>query len=269
MMKKILLGLLFVVLVAGGVGGTWYFMNMNVEAANERTNVVQAELQTTKTQVGTLEGEIKAKTDMELATAGLLANFENFSMMTGSGRSVSMLETYYDSAAVIEGVLGGLNLRTYGLALQKYWKALDANEGVKAQPVQLASGEWTAVVQLLETNTSAPITLTQSGTLVKSPVKVQQELVLVLAKWKDGKIVEQYEFPYAGDVAKSKLLEYVASTSETSMTGTGTTEKKMMGASDTSSDTPVPVEDTIIENTPAKSVPTKVETGTGTNPDAA
>lgn len=263
-MKNVLLGLLVITLIAGGVGGTWYYMDMQLKAANEQITFAQGETASAKNQVITLGAEIKAKADAEAAEQALLANLEAFMLLTGSGKSIEALDALYDSTVLVEGEIPAPSLRTYSLALQKYWKGMSAAEGVKATPIKVSNGEWTAVVSLVEKNVTAPLTLSQSGTLLKAPARTQQQLVMTLAKWKDGKIVEQYDFPYAGDVSKSNLLKYVsvsASGSVDTPTGTGTSTQgapKMTEDKTSTSQTQAPAQKM------APSTPKTVETGTGT-----
>ncbi len=259
-MKTALMGLLFVVLVAGAAGGTWYYMDMNLKAANERTSVAETQLATTQAGLTAAQAELQAQKDKEAQEAEMLTALEAL-MMTGTGVDMTALQTYYADDASFEGTLTGASLRSYTLALQKYNKSLAANEGVKAIPLKLKSDDWSVVVALKEKNIQAPLVLNQSGSIVRAPAKIGQEMVLILSKWQEGKIVEQYEFPYVGDASTSRLMNYIP-VLETS-SGSTTSEKLMQGATETT-DTPMGTFDDIIPAESSQKAQSTGATSTGT-----
>lgn len=235
-MKKFLVVLLVILLIGGTGGGVWYYMNMQIGTLNTQISSVQGELSTAKSQVQNLEVQMKAKTDADAAMQALLGNFDLMAQMTGTG-IVQDLEKYYSPAASVEGPVAGDTLREYALAFQRYLKA---NEGQKvAYPVKFTNGEWTAAVRLTQKEVKTPTSLTASGTIVKATSKMQTEMVMVLAKWESGKIIEQYEFPYDGDVTQTKLNAYMQGqmlSSETT-SSTGTTQTGTVQAPETASGT--------------------------------
>lgn len=208
-MKKALITLLLIAMIAGGVGGTWYYMNMQLQAKTTELEGASVELATAKTQLSAAQAEVQAHSEAKAQEQEMLAAYEAWMLSSGSGVDLTALENYYAESALFEGSLSGVSLRSYTLALQKYNKTLAANEGVKAVPLKFKGDDWSVVVALKEKNIQAPLVLNQSGSVVRAPAKIGQELVLTLSKWQDGKIVEQYEFPYLGDASKSHLLSYM------------------------------------------------------------
>lgn len=69
------------------------------------------------------------------------------------------------------------------------------------------------VVSLSQLPVNNPIQLAQTGATVPATTNVaespKQKLTLTLAKWRAGKIVEQYTFEYPETIEKSRLAEYV------------------------------------------------------------
>lgn len=196
-------------------------MDIQLKDAQQQITLAQGETSVAKAQVSTLEADLKAKADLETAEQLLLSNLDALLMM-GSGSDVNSLETYYDSSVLVEGSLTGASLRSYSLALQKYWKTPGMNQAATAVPVKFASGEWSVAVTVKEKSVTPPLVLNQSGSVVRAPARVEQEIMLTLIKWKEGKIIEQYDFPYVGDVTKSNLLKYI--TPETPVTETTSTQ---------------------------------------------
>lgn len=77
----------------------------------------------------------------------------------------------------------------------------------------MSQGDWTFVVALTETPAINQLQLSATGTTAPNATqKAQaptQELLPILVRWSEGKIVEQYNFDYTGIVKSSKLPSYV------------------------------------------------------------
>jgi hypothetical protein len=237
MLKKLLLTILLLLLAGAAVYGTWYYMDMQVTAAKDETTAVNGQLTTTKAELLTAQNELKVKADAEAALVANLTTLDGLQTLaasSGSGQVSAtgqlvgtgiqsstgqlgvLLNTLYDTGLIVEGRVSAESLREYSFELQKLAQGSTPAAPVVAQPIKLAQGEWTAVVQVRETPVEKTATVktvsTLTGSLLKeklTPLLPQRELVVVLAKWANGKIVEQYEFPYAGEANESKILEYI------------------------------------------------------------
>lgn len=203
---------------------------MQVKAAQDETTAVNGQLTTTKAELLTAQNELKAKAEAEATLATNLLQLDQWitPAQTGSGQMTStgtqtstgqlstLLNALYDSGVRVEGAVSADNLRKYSFELQRFAQSSTPLSPVVAQPIKLAQGEWTAVVQVRETPAVKEVSVksgsTSTGVLLAeklNPVLPKRELVVVLARWTAGKIVEQYEFPYAGEANESKILEYL------------------------------------------------------------
>ena len=79
---------------------------------------------------------------------------------------------------------------------QRFYPMLKTGDGVTSHPIKIAEGDWTVVVGATQS------TVADTGAKTKG-------FMLTMAKWKDGKILEEYLFRLEGDASKSWLNKYV------------------------------------------------------------
>lgn len=161
-------------------------------------------------ELSDIQTKVASSTGSTTASGTLTASGAALPEITESG-ALSRLDQLYSPLVHVESVGAPVtSLAKYKLQLQK---TFSPTTRILGYPVEMSQGEWTFIVALTQTPAKNQVQLTSTGTtapvakeLANAPT---QELVPMLVKWSEGKIIEQYTFDYPGITKSSKLLQNV------------------------------------------------------------
>ncbi|WP_316825959.1 MULTISPECIES: hypothetical protein [Pedobacter] len=158
-----------------------------------------------------VDADLKVYLDEEKIENSNLLKFDSLDYVGFTGRNLPVFEAMHDAQVHVEwSGFDADNLAKHESDLLNYYNYLAIGDGVIAHPIRIANGQWTAVVALSQS--------TVAGSFTK-----RLTALVTVAKWKNGKITEEYLFSRTDGADSSRLKSYSTTNNYTSANYTSPT----------------------------------------------
>lgn len=162
----------------------------------ESTQSLQTQLKVLKAKNAELTQTIHKFEAIQQIERKNIKQFDDLDFVGWTGKNLKVFEDSHTSDVHVEGIMTGEGLSKHSADAQTYYPMLKDGDGVTSHPIKIAEGDWTVVVGATQS------TVADTGAKAKG-------FMLTMAKWRDGKIAEEYLFRLEGDASKSRLNQYV------------------------------------------------------------
>tara|TARA_R110001583_G_scaffold186739_1_gene347656 strand:+ start:358 stop:942 length:585 start_codon:yes stop_codon:yes gene_type:complete len=148
-----------------------------------------------QSKIDTLEAELKSFKDEKTLTAQRLLSFDTLDYEFYSNQQwdkfnhshADNIKVYYPDGHITEGLYPNhIDMLTPMFAFAPDTK-------IKEHPVKFGSGDWTAVIGVMEGTFSKPMPIGNGETIPPTGKKFKLSMTTI-GHWKDGKMIEEYLF---------------------------------------------------------------------------